>query len=274
MSDSHENLKIELGNHAAFPVAYLKGQAPTAPSDLALSVLNAEMYGLDTGDTLRIIVDGNEQNFRISGIYSDITNGGKTAKGAFDDKTGELAWTVAYVEMSEKENIQTFSESLKLKFSDIKVSSIQDFVSETFGHTVTSIRNAAWISMISALAVLATITVLFLRLLIAKDRYSIAVFKALGFTSRDIAIQYRLRFMMILGLGIVLGILLSVSVGEKIAGIAVSSLGAASFKFTMDYLFTFFSVPLLMITLMHYILSTNTSIYQKISISQTIKELS
>ena len=48
-----------------------------------------------------------------------------------------------------------------------------------------------------ALALTGLITLLFVNMLTAKDRYSIAVMKASGFTAGDIRLQYISRFVLV-----------------------------------------------------------------------------
>lgn len=74
------NLMVEAGKHSIFPVSISAGTLPEGEHDIALSALNAEELGLSVGDSLTLLVDDTETSYRISGIYADITNGGKTAK--------------------------------------------------------------------------------------------------------------------------------------------------------------------------------------------------
>ena len=76
-----ERLRVDLGDHIAFPVMYSQGGAPTTDWEIALSSLNAEeLVKKCRGDKLTLIVDGEEKHMTVCGIYSDITNAGKTAK--------------------------------------------------------------------------------------------------------------------------------------------------------------------------------------------------
>src|SRR5699024_10825329 len=71
---------IESGNFSAFPLEYVHGKEPAMEDDLALSYLNAKEMDKKVGDTLELIVDGEKRTMTISGIYQDVTNGGRTAK--------------------------------------------------------------------------------------------------------------------------------------------------------------------------------------------------
>ncbi len=54
------------------------------------------LLGLSMGDTLLLLPDETPQEYTVCGIYSDITNGGKTAKAAFLPGGGYPMWSVFY----------------------------------------------------------------------------------------------------------------------------------------------------------------------------------
>ena len=83
---SEERIKIELGDHSVFPVKYSGGRAPATEDEIALSAINADELSKKVGDTITLLMEGKEKNLTVCGIYSDITNGGKTAKAVFSDQ--------------------------------------------------------------------------------------------------------------------------------------------------------------------------------------------
>lgn len=97
------------------------------------------------------------------------------------------------------------------------------------------------------MAVLLTIlvTLLFMKMLVAKDRYSIAVLKSMGFTSGDIRRQYMARSVTVTALGIVVGVILANTLGEAAGGVLISSFGAATFSFAGNPWFAYLFSPLM-----------------------------
>jgi putative ABC transport system permease protein len=85
-----EYLRVESGDESVFPLSYLEGSAPAEQTEMALSYLNASELGLKTVDNLKIKYQGEELTYTISGIYQDITYGGKTAKAAIDFKESDV----------------------------------------------------------------------------------------------------------------------------------------------------------------------------------------
>lgn len=85
-----EKLRVTFGDYSAFPITYSKGRAPQEEAEIALSVLNAEDLEQNVGDELVVIVDGTEKHLKVCGIYSDVTNGGRTAQVNFDMNHGRF----------------------------------------------------------------------------------------------------------------------------------------------------------------------------------------
>lgn len=243
---SEERIKVELGDHAMFPLTYAKGRAPSSENEIALSVLNATELGKRVGDSITLVIGGEARNLTVSGTYSDVTNGGKTAKGGFTDPAAETMWSVISADLSDGSRLAAKIADYAARFDYAKVSGIDEFIVQTYGSTINAIGKAAYAAIAVALIITVLITLLFMRMLIAKDRYAIAVMKAFGFTNADIKTQYVARTVFVLAVGIVLGTLLANTLGEALAGAVIASFGAASFEFVINPIFAYLLSPLLM----------------------------
>lgn len=244
---SESNVKVELGDHSAFPIAYSEGGAPASAREIALSKLNADELGKKVGDPMTLIVAGQEQQLTVSGIYSDITNGGKTAKASFEDHLAETMWIVICAELLNKAQLAEKIFDYTEKFRFAKISDIDAFIAQTFGSTIRSVEKASYAAIVVALMLTVLITLLFMKMLIAKDRYSIAVMRAFGFTDSDVRAQYVARSALVLLAGLALGTLLANTLGELLAGAAISSFGASTFRFEVNSLSAYLLSPAMMV---------------------------
>ncbi|MCH7322139.1 ABC transporter permease [Solibacillus sp. MA9] len=269
---SEENIKIELGDHSIFPIEYSEGRAPNVTNEIALSALNADELSKKVGDAIILVIEGEEKKFTISGIYSDITNGGKTAKAVFTAKSADIMWSIICAELSDKSLVDGRTLEYTYKFDFAKVSDIDEFVAQTFGSTISSVREASIVAVAIALIITVLVTLLFMKMLITKDRYSIAAMKAFGFTNSDIKKQYISRSFFVLIVGIVLGTLLANTLGEVLAGAIISSFGAAIFNFEVNSLSAYLFSPLLMICAVLIATIIGVSVTGQIKISENIKE--
>ncbi|MBO5472736.1 MAG: FtsX-like permease family protein [Lachnospiraceae bacterium] len=236
---SHTALQVEYGDHTVFPVTYAAGEAPIGENEIALSYLCAEDLGLSVGDQLLLLIEDDVQEYIVCGIYSDITNGGKTAKAASLHGDGPLMWSVFYVSLNDwavrQQWLSEYADTLSDGGISVKAVDIQEYVADTYGQTIREIRMAAQVAVMAAVLVMFVVVVLFTRLLVAKDRGDISLRKAIGFTGRDIKGLYFFRYLPVVLIGILTGIVSGNLLGEKLAGLLLKSLGAAGFHFLIDY---------------------------------------
>ncbi|MFD1906853.1 FtsX-like permease family protein [Paenibacillus rhizoplanae] len=117
------------------------------------------------------------------------------------------------------------------------------------------------------------VTTLFMRMLVTKDGYPIAIMKSIGFTGRDIRRQYLTRSIIVLGIGVITGTLLANTLGELVGVAIVSSFGAAAFHFAVNPWFVYFISPLLIAGCVVAATRLGISAIQPLQISEHIKEV-
>ena len=244
---SGRSIKIELGDHGVFPVAYVEGAAPSSNNDIALSSLNASDLGKKVGDTLKVSIHNRTVDMKVSGIYSDVTNGGKTAKASFTDDDASVVWSILYVSLTDKNNIEHKVAEYEKRFSFAKVSSIATRTQQMFGSTIASINISTKVAIAIAFSLSFLITLLFMKMLITKDRRTVAILHACGFTRADIIIQYTARSLCVAVIAIALGTLVANTLGAWLAGQFMSQIGATSVRFIVDSLLIYFFFPLAII---------------------------
>ena len=269
---TEERIKVELGDHSVFPLAYSAGRAPVEANEIALSVMNAEQMDKNVGDEIVLMVDGQEKTFTMSGIYSDITNGGKTAKAVFSNTSADTMWIVISAEVSDESLTNEKVVEYENRFDFAKVSNIDEYIVQTYGGTIRSVGLASYAAIAIAVTITVLITMLFVKMLVAKDRYEIAVMKSFGFTNSDIKSQFVARSVFVLIIGILLGTFLANTLGESLTGGVVASLGASSFDFVVNPLSAYLISPLVMVVsvLMATFFGTQDAV--KIKIFENIKE--
>lgn len=251
------SIPVEIGDHSQYPVSYSEGSYPVGNNEIALSVLNATDLGLGIGDFVTI---GMEQKAgekavrcRICGIYSDITNGGKTAKACFEtrDNSTPPMWSVIYVTLKDPHEIKSWTDRYQDLFRNydafIRVTDISDYLNATYGQTIIRIQKAAVVTMIASALILATVVLLFIRLTIWQERGDCSLKKALGFVSADIRSSYLKKALIYVLAGTAAGVFLGVVPGQNLAGLFLGSLGASGFQFIIDPVRTFILVPALIV---------------------------
>ena len=97
-------INIETGDFSVFPLNYLEGSAPDREGEISLSHANAGEDGLNkkVGEEVVVKAGRTEEILKVSGIYQDVTNGGKTAKAYNSLRVNEEAvlWYVVYMDVA------------------------------------------------------------------------------------------------------------------------------------------------------------------------------
>lgn len=233
--DTQVNLMVEIGDHSVFPVSYAKGKCPEDADEIALSSLLAQELCLKPGDLLDVDIDGCRQTLTVCGIYSDITNGGKTAKVGSRSKIAEenvpVMWSILYVTLKDTVSDEQWMSVYSSYGVDIV--NIADYVQGTYGATLKLIELARRVALGVAAMIVIVVIILFMRLVIETKRYGISLKKALGFTARCIQWEYLIKGMIPAVFGVFVGILLGNTVGGSICGLILKSLGADGFRFVV-----------------------------------------
>jgi putative ABC transport system permease protein len=257
-----ENISVETGDFTIFPLEYLSGAAPTKTNEIALSYLNSQEFNKTVGDTLQLVVDGRERQMIVSGIYQDVTNGGRTAKANLPFNKESVLWYV--VAVSVKGDINTKIDEYARAFYPAKVTHLEGYVAQTFGNTMKQLRLITVVASVIAIFVSVLITSLFLKMLIAKDYSQIAIMKSIGASLQDTRIQYVTRALLVLNIGIIVGTIISNTFGQNLVSAVMSQMGASEIRFVIEPLQAYVLSPLALM-----IVVTITTLISIASIKET-----
>ncbi len=268
-----ETLNIETGDFSLFPLDYVKGTAPQQENEIALSYLNASEMEKQLGDTVTLVIEGQEREMVVSGIYQDITNGGRTAKATLPHNPQTVLWYIVNLNLASEASVEKKVLEYSRMLNPARVTDTASFVSQTVGNTVQQLKTVTAVTVVVGLAVSVLITSLFMMMLITKDTNQIAIMRSLGFSLRHIRTQYLTRALFLLAFGIALGTLFSNTLGQQLVSVVFSMQGASRISFVIDPLQAYVMYPLfLMFTVaVTTILSTRTGI-KETNIAQMIME--
>ncbi|OXS62725.1 ABC transporter permease [Cohnella sp. CIP 111063] len=242
-----ENMTVEVGDFAAFPLEYMQGSAPSRADEIALSYLNGKEMEKKVGDPVRLIVDGREITLKVSGIYQDVTNGGRTAKAALPVRLDTVLRYEIAVDLKPGADVADKRDRYAQAMHPAKVTDLAGYMAQTFGNTLEQLKLVTRVATVVALLVSALITALFVKMAVAKDAGQIAIMKSIGFSMLHVRIQYVTKALLVLVAGIAVGTVLSNTAGPSAAGVAMSFMGAARIKFAIDPLQAYVLYPALLL---------------------------
>ena len=215
-----------------------------------MSSINASELGLKVGDTLVLESKNGNVNYTVCGIYSDVTNGGKTAKITGDTSVkseDKIMWSILYTVLKDGEDLEGWIDEYRALTSEsgsVKIVDIKQYMNGTYGHTIKRIKLASVVSVASACLIILIVVLLFVRLTIWQERGNNSLKKALGITDRLIRSGYMKKTLIYIAAGIVGGIILGITAGESISGALLGLLGATGFKFILDPKMVFVLIPI------------------------------
>ncbi|MGN1168366.1 MAG: FtsX-like permease family protein [Lachnospiraceae bacterium] len=228
------NMLMEQGDHRKFPVNYSKGCAPACEGEVALSYLLSEELELYPGDEIFIKIAGKYKMCTITGVYSDITNGGKTAK-LFEEHLNNkenVMWRIAYVTLTENASQKKFID--KYSAQGAEVMDIISRIEGTYGPTLKQVFLASVLVKIISFVIILIVIMMFVRMIIENQRNQISIKKAIGFRSKAIKKSFRKSCAPYVFAGIIAGAVCGCTAGEWICGAALRSFGAEGFQFTLN----------------------------------------
>lgn len=267
-----ENISVETGDFSIFPLKYLKGTAPKSNNEIALSQLNADGLGRAVGDKLLLVVDGKNQEMLVTGIYQDVTNGGKTAKALLPYNPETALWYIININVKQDVNISNKLAEYTKNFPSAKVTYLEDYLTQTLGPTIKQVQLVANLALVIAIFISILITSLFLKMLIAKDTSQIAIMRSIGFTLKKIKVQYIVRTLLVLGIGILVGTILSNTIGQGLVSILMSFMGASKIELVVNPIVSYLLCPLILIFVVTITTLICTISIKKIDIAKMLTE--
>lgn len=240
-----EGIAVQTGDFSILSLEYLNGVSPILDNEIALSYLRAKELQKEVGDTVELKINDEFRTMIISGIYQDITNGGRTAKANIAPNHSTALWYNVCLDVDS--NISLKIKEYEKIFNDAKITDIKGYFQQTFGNIIDQLWLLLIIAISISILIAILITSLFIKMLITKDSSQIAIMRSIGIGLKDIQKQYMTRSLIILNGGIILGTVISNTFGQSILSIVLSNLGASKIQFIINPIQAYVLCPLLLI---------------------------
>ncbi|MCK2037867.1 ABC transporter permease [Microbacterium sp. SSW1-49] len=230
VAGSHrETIALEAGDTSLFPVAYVHGTAPRHPGEIALSTLAAETAGVGVGQSVDVISDDTSRSYRVTAVYHDITNGGRSGKTAsFDEATGVPLWRTVLIDVREGVDQHAKATSLSGEHPAASFTELDRFVQYTLGDTVERMQAASMVAGGSAAVVMLLVFALRGRLESARDEADLRLLRLLGWSGSAVRAVPMLRTVTVAALGLLLGAIATEALGPSVLGAMLSSFGGGA----------------------------------------------
>ncbi|MCI1017219.1 hypothetical protein HWD99_01140 [Microbacterium sp. C5A9] len=224
-----EDVALEVGDMSAFPLSYARGDAPAVPGDIALSTLAAEEAGVDVGQSVEVDSGGASHRYRVTGVYHDITNGGRSGKTVeLHGDQGVPLWQTFVIDLRDGVDQRSKASALALDHPAAAVTELDRFVHYTLGDTVERLKTAAMIAWVAAAVVMLLVFALRGRLEAARDESDLRLLRLLGWSRGELRTIALVRSVGVAGAGLLLGWIATESLGPGVLGATLSSFGGGA----------------------------------------------
>ena len=230
-----------------------KGRAPLYENEIVVSQIYAEDMGYNIGDVLEVSYRGRKKNCVISGFITDITDAGR-----FFGMNSEAAayfiddFVVQYVgyKLSDPDRAEEIKDKIESELSgDIFISVYSEDGSAPRLITMIAYSIKAVIYVISVIFALVVVSMICSKTFV-REKIDIGIYKALGFTSRNLRLQFAVRFLIVAFFGIIIGTTLSLTLSEKLLSYMLRSMGIVNF--VIDYRFITVFLPIAAVALCYF----------------------
>lgn len=209
-------LPVSNGDHADTAEAYAEGRAPQAADEIALSLLALDETGAAVGDTLMVEVAGERRALHVVGGYQDLTYGGITGRALLDTEGEEVLWYGLGATLVPGGDAHAVADDLAAELPGARIAEVGEYRDQLLGPIADRLDAAALLAVLTGLGLAALLAVMIGRLWIAADAPAIAIQDALGASAGDLRTPYLTRMLLPLGLGAVLGAIVSLTLGQQL----------------------------------------------------------
>ncbi len=212
---------------------YEEGVAPENADEVALSYPIAEKLGVKVGDTITLLVDGEEKDCMITALFQTFGKLGTVCRFHEDfdvsklDCAGLYAFQVDFDDEVDKKECERRIEELKNIYDTEQVYDSAGFVKEYTGaaDTINAVKNMV---LIITLLIVVLIAVLMERSFISAEKAEIALMKAIGFSNKSIIWHHTLRFAIVAFVSSILAVILCIPLTKLTIDPVMGVMGAVS----------------------------------------------
>lgn len=223
VAEGWRTMPVELGDYSQPTIEYSQGRAPTR-GEIALSIINADNYGVTVGDSMTLRSGGEVSSVVVSGIYPDVTSGGDTAKMAGDPTSVATAY-VMFVDVAEGVDPVALAAEYDEAFPAAAVRPMAEFMGQTMSQMTGAVRSAAVLACVLGLAIATLIIALFMQLRLTRERRAMGTMSAIGFSVAEILAQLHGKVLVAAAAGTVLGTAAAFALGSPFMSLLMSAAG-------------------------------------------------
>lgn len=223
-----ENIRYDCYKYPEYINGIIKGREPLYDNEIVITEMVSEALDVRMGDEVVISNQDKEEVYLVSGIYQTSNDSGMNFAMSFEGakKLGvEITPYLGFV-LEDASQSEEIAEALNERFGDIISAEAYDLEKDGIGDDIRLVLAAIRIVIYSFSVLFALVVV---KMVCSKaflqERTDIGIYKALGFSSFRLRIQFALRFLIVALIGGALGTLFGAAFSAKVLGVLLKGIG-------------------------------------------------
>ncbi|MGH4124697.1 MAG: ABC transporter permease [Clostridium sp.] len=228
----------------------ISGKSPKEKNEVSIAINTSRRLKKTVGDYIDMTIAGKGRTFLITGVYQAMINeaeGYRAQKASIIELDPTFDTKVYSVVFKEKSNNSEFIKEFTNRYNDISIEKTKDRNGKIFNDIGKNI--SVPILMVGVIFIIISFINIFNIVLINiyEERKNYGIYKALGFTIKQIRLSIINRIMTLTALATLIGIILGFTAGPKMIELALSKQGLVEFPFLITTKTTVFGILLFII---------------------------
>ena len=220
----------------------VKGSTARYDNEVNLTNLVADKLGVEMGDSITVSFGGAEKEYIVVGISQQMNQMGQgimVPSCAVKRMLPDYSIASFYVYLEDGVDTEQYLEDLvdEYKEEPVLFYNNEKMLSTSLESFSSAIKMVCIIFGVISSIVIILILLLLISLKIVKEQRNYGIFKAIGYTTKQLMVQMLFSFLPIIAIGIVLGILFGVLCSNPLIGVMLKGMGIAKASFIIHPLF-------------------------------------
>lgn len=206
----------------------LEGRLPEYDNEIVLTTVTCDELGVGLGDIVYIKGSGDKKDYILVGIDQKINNAGKKAMmtlGGSKRLNGTDAVQQLYIYAKEGISSEKLRNQLKETYPDREVEDVETRIMDSLKNIVVVLKMICIIFVAITVFVVVLVVFLLIKETVVSERKNYGIYKALGFTTRQLCMQTVFSNLPVMFTGALAGALLSNLLIQPVVTACLSSVG-------------------------------------------------
>jgi putative ABC transport system permease protein len=192
----------------------LEGRRPECDNEIMLTTAMTDKLGASIGDVIYLEMNGVKKDFLIVGISQGINHLGRKGmitKDGLQRYGKDITPACLYVYADAKTDLNGLIQKLHKNVSNanVTITNFHNYIDVTMSSILSAMKILCVVMVTIVALVIAMILVLLIFIQMVRDQQQLGIYKALGYTTRQLMLQTAMSYVTLVSIGVVAGCVLA-----------------------------------------------------------------